>query len=77
MFYPRKKVLDSVTLGRDQPASSRQGADACGIEVLARYAGTRLGRQEIDGEIIEERDDALWTRATTIGGCKPTRWWRR
>jgi phage terminase large subunit-like protein len=33
-------------------------------EVLARYAGTRLGRQEIDGEIIEERADALWTRAT-------------
>ena len=32
-------------------------------EVLARYAGTRLGRQEIDGEIIEERADALWTRA--------------
>ncbi len=31
-------------------------------EVLARYAGTRLGRQEIDGEIIEDRPDALWTR---------------
>src|ERR1019366_5589238 len=32
-------------------------------EVLARYAGTRLGRQEIDGEIIEDRSDALWSRA--------------
>jgi phage terminase large subunit-like protein len=32
-------------------------------EVLARYAGTRLGRQEIDGEVIEERADGLWTRA--------------
>ena len=31
--------------------------------VVARYAGTRLGRQELDGEIIEERADALWTRA--------------
>ncbi|MGN6572733.1 MAG: DNA-packaging protein [Pseudolabrys sp.] len=31
--------------------------------VLARYEGTRLGRQEIDGEIIEDRADALWTRA--------------
>jgi hypothetical protein len=31
-------------------------------EVMARYAGTRLGRQEIDGEIIEERADALWSR---------------
>ena len=32
--------------------------------VIGRYAGTRLGRQEIDGEIIEDRADALWTRAT-------------
>jgi phage terminase large subunit-like protein len=32
-------------------------------EVIGRYAGTRLGRQEIDGDIIEERADALWTRA--------------
>ncbi len=31
--------------------------------VLGRYAGTRLGRQEIDGEIVEERPDALWSRA--------------
>jgi phage terminase large subunit-like protein len=31
--------------------------------VLSRYHGTRLGRQEIDGEIVEERNDALWTRA--------------
>ena len=32
-------------------------------EVIGRYAGTRLGRQEIDGDIIEERADALWTRS--------------
>jgi phage terminase large subunit-like protein len=30
--------------------------------VVGRYAGTRLGRQELDGEMIEEREDALWTR---------------
>ena len=35
--------------------------------VIARYAGTRLGRQEIDGEIVEERADALWTRALIEG----------
>ncbi|RAK34361.1 phage terminase large subunit-like protein [Falsochrobactrum ovis] len=27
-----------------------------------RYAGTRLGRQELDGEFIEERAGALWSR---------------
>ena len=26
------------------------------------YAGTRLGRQELDGELIEEVEGALWTR---------------
>jgi phage terminase large subunit-like protein len=31
--------------------------------IFARYGGTRTGRQELDGEIIEERPDALWTRA--------------
>src|SRR5207253_7083037 len=30
--------------------------------VVGRYAGTRLGRQELDGELIEDRPDALWTR---------------
>ncbi|MEL6919584.1 MAG: terminase family protein [Pseudomonadota bacterium] len=28
--------------------------------MLAHYGGTRLGRQELDGEYLEERDDALW-----------------
>jgi phage terminase large subunit-like protein len=31
--------------------------------VVGRYAGTRLGRQELDGELIEDRADALWSRA--------------
>ena len=30
--------------------------------VVGRYAGTRLGRQELDGDIIEDRPDALWSR---------------
>ncbi len=29
----------------------------------ARYGGTRLGRQELDGELIEDRSDGLWKRA--------------
>ena len=37
--------------------------------VMARYAGTRLGRQELDGEIIEDRPDALWSRAL-IESCR-------
>jgi len=30
--------------------------------VEQRYGGTRLGRQELDGELIEDREDALWSR---------------
>ncbi|WP_149739847.1 terminase family protein [Rhizobium sp. RU20A] len=30
--------------------------------MAARYGGTRLGRQELDGELIEDREDALWRR---------------
>ena len=30
--------------------------------VVGRYQGTRLGRQELDGELIEDREDALWRR---------------
>lgn len=37
--------------------------------VFARYGGTRLGRQELDGEIIDDRPDALWSRAL-IEGCR-------
>ena len=39
--------------------------------IVARYGGTRLGRQEIDGEIIAERCDALWTRAM-LETCRVT-----
>ncbi len=32
--------------------------------VIARYAGTRLGRQELDAEILEDVPGALWSRRT-------------
>jgi phage terminase large subunit-like protein len=31
--------------------------------IVDKYKGTRLGRQELDGELIEEVEGALWTRA--------------
>jgi phage terminase large subunit-like protein len=37
--------------------------------VLAAYGGTRLGRQELDGEIIADRPDALWSREL-IESCR-------
>jgi phage terminase large subunit-like protein len=37
--------------------------------VVAHYDGTALGRQELDGEIIDERPGALWSRAL-IEACR-------
>jgi phage terminase large subunit-like protein len=37
--------------------------------VQEAYGGTRLGRQELEGEIVEESADALWTRAM-IESCR-------
>jgi phage terminase large subunit-like protein len=36
--------------------------------VVGRYAGTRLGRQELDGDLIEGRADALWSREVIEAG---------
>jgi phage terminase large subunit-like protein len=30
--------------------------------IIAKYKGTRLGRQELEGDILEEAEGALWTR---------------
>jgi hypothetical protein len=33
------------------------------LELRARYEGTRIGRQELYGELLEDAEGALWTRA--------------
>jgi len=38
-------------------------------QIVARYQGTRLGRQELDAEFLEERSDALWKRSD-IEACR-------
>ncbi|MFT7189819.1 MAG: phage terminase large subunit-like protein [Dinoroseobacter sp.] len=38
-------------------------------EIEARYAGTRLGRQELDGELLEEVEGALWSQ-DMLEGCR-------
>jgi phage terminase large subunit-like protein len=44
-------------------------ADSFLQEVRARYEGTRLGLQELDGVLLEDVDGALWTRAM-LEGCR-------
>lgn len=61
-----KEILDApdtvVTRGttldnKDNLAPSFMAA------IVSRFAGTRLGRQELDAEILEDVPGALWTRA--------------
>jgi len=61
----KKLIADpSTALSRAGTAANAFNLSPAFLEyVLTRYGGTRIGRQEIDGEIVEERADALWTRA--------------
>ena len=60
-------------------AATRANANNLAPAFLAaieeKYGGTRLGRQEIDGEIVEERVGALWTRdmLEACRGARPER----
>jgi predicted phage terminase large subunit-like protein len=39
--------------------------------LLSRYQGTRLGRQELDAEVLDDVPGALWTRAIILHGPAP------
>ena len=49
------------TLGRTR--DNPHLADNFVVAMLESYGGTRLGRQELDGELLEDVEGALWTRA--------------
>ena len=52
----------AVTRGRTE--SNRRNLSAQWLATMdAIYGGTRLGRQELDGELLEDVEGALWTRA--------------
>ncbi|MET0671775.1 MAG: terminase family protein [Xanthobacteraceae bacterium] len=67
----KRLVKDGTTAVTRAPtiANARNLAPAFLDHVIARYHGTRLGRQELDGEIIEERADALWSRGL-VESCR-------
>lgn len=66
---PRPMPLIKRIMGEEWTVTTRGrtsdniNLDAKTIEVLtATYGGTRIGAQELDGEIIEDVEGALWTR---------------
>lgn len=64
----------AVTRGRTSD-NLRNLAPSFLKRVVAKYQGTRLGRQELDAEVIEEAEGALWTRTMIDGAraCPPPR----
>jgi len=46
------------------PTADNAGNLAPGFlnRIVGRYRGTRLGRQELDAELLADREDGLWTR---------------
>ncbi len=60
-----KKVMamKDVAITRSSTADNADNLADDFVEAMqARYGGTRLGRQELDGELIEDNDLALWRR---------------
>ncbi len=67
---PRARRLIKKLLGAPTTAVTRgRTTDNCHVpqryidDLYDNYGGTELGRQEIDGELIEDIEGALWTRA--------------
>ena len=60
----KRIMADAETaITRARTADNPHLAKAFLKSVIARYAGTRLGRQELDAELIEDFSGALWQRS--------------
>jgi len=66
----RRLMADSATATTRMATAENAANLAPGFleTVVARYHGTRLGRQELGGELIEDREDALFSRAAIERG---------
>lgn len=63
---PRKELREilsrpSTVLLRGRTSEAHHLPQEVRDQLTARYAGTRLGRQELDGELLEDVEGALWT----------------
>jgi phage terminase large subunit-like protein len=60
----KRLMADPTSAVSRMPTSANAGNLAPGFleSIVARYRGTRLGRQELDGEIVEAREGSLFPR---------------
>lgn len=77
---PRTEIIDlkaradvTVTRGRTRDAVHLPQAQR--DKLIAKYAGTRMEKQELDGELLEDIEGALWKRTgldtTRVGAAPP------
>ncbi|MGH7156015.1 MAG: terminase large subunit domain-containing protein, partial [Acetobacteraceae bacterium] len=63
-------AASSTVITRARTADNAANLDASTIEYLQkRYGGTMLGRQELDAELLEDMEGALWSRAL-LDACR-------
>lgn len=70
-----KRILgnaSTVTTHAPTDANRAYLAESFLTEVAQRYGGTRLGRQELDGVLLDDVEGALWT-TTMLEGCRVDR----
>lgn len=60
----KRLMTDKQTVMTHMPTAANRNnlAHAFMAAIVARYAGSVLGRQELEGELIEDLPDALWQR---------------
>lgn len=63
------RAMPDCTVVTGRTAENRMLPDAFLVAMAASYGGTRIGRQELDGELIDDLPGALWTRET-IEACR-------
>ena len=62
---------DGTVVSHSGTAANRANLAPGFLERLqARYGGTAMGRQEIDGELVREREGAMWNRAMIEDGSR-------
>ena len=74
----RLLAQEDVALTRGRTSDNAMLAESFVSYVTALYGGTRLGRQELEGELIEDVEGALWKRGTIEGARVGGDWdeWR-
>ena len=58
-----RRLVETSVVTRGRTADNLNLPEAYVAKMESEYRGTRKGREELDGEMLEEAEGALWTRA--------------